>query len=232
MIKAVFFDFDGTLIDYNSMLQQACESAARKLHNILKSKGVHVDFKEILSKVYDAESRYAKTEFVNRDIWWIKILEELGINVSLAEGEAREITLAYWNEMMKAKPYKNVKYTLEYLKSKGYKLGIITNTDGLHSMKRKRIEKSGLAGFFDLVIVAGEDTEKQKPNVEPFLKAARLFKLKPNECMMVGDTLSSDILGAKKAGFITVYLKGREHNVSSAVADYVIDDIIELTKIL
>lgn len=231
MVKAIFFDFDGTLVDYYSVLDKACNRASIELQRILKEKGASVDVKELLNLVYNVEHRYSKTPLVNRDEWWKIILKELKINITLSREELRSITLTYWSEMMKAPPYPNVEFTLNYLKSKGYKLGIITNTDGLPSMKRRRIKESGLMEFFDLIIVAGEDTEKQKPDVEPFIKAAKDLNLRPQECVMVGDTLHSDIVGAKNAGYITVYLRGREAKVDESIPDYIINDIIELTRI-
>ncbi|HIQ03584.1 MAG TPA: HAD family hydrolase [Desulfurococcales archaeon] len=233
MIKAVFFDFDGTLVDYDSVLGRACEMAALTLKNILRGKGIEVSYNILLDLVFSVERRYAKTTLVDRNEWWKIILRELNIPTTLSSEELNRVTLAYWSEIMKAKPFSNVEYTLKYLKSKGYKLGIITNTDGLHSMKRTRIKRSGLMGYFDLVIVAGEDTEKQKPDPEPFLKAVKEFNLTPSECVMVGDTLSSDIEGAKRVGLITVYIRrGRLRTDSESIADYVIDDIVELTRLL
>lgn len=47
----------------------------------------------------------------------------------------------------------------------------------------------------------------RKPKAYPFLKALSLLGAKPQECVMVGDQIFSDILGGNKMGFYTIWLE-------------------------
>lgn len=46
----------------------------------------------------------------------------------------------------------------------------------------------------------------RKPKGAPFLKALELLKARPEECVMVGDQIYSDILGGNRMGFYTVWV--------------------------
>jgi len=63
-----------------------------------------------------------------------------------------------------------------------------------------------IAQFFD-VVVALEDTGKQKPNALPFQVAARKLGLDPFQVLFVGDRPSRDIAGAHKLGMRTALAK-------------------------
>lgn len=47
----------------------------------------------------------------------------------------------------------------------------------------------------------------RKPKASPFLQALSLLNAQANECVMVGDQIFSDILGANRLGFFTIWLE-------------------------
>lgn len=47
----------------------------------------------------------------------------------------------------------------------------------------------------------------RKPKPTPFRKALELLKARPEECVMVGDQIFSDVLGGNRMGFYTVWLE-------------------------
>jgi putative hydrolase of the HAD superfamily len=137
----------------------------------------------------------------------------------------------YWNEQVKAKVFDDVIPTLDYLKNRGYLLGIITDTDGAPSIKKWRIRQSNLTKYFSVIFIAGEDSEKVKPDPEPFILAASKLGLHPEECMMIGDKPFTDIEGAKRAGMKATLVLRKEWNYY-ANADYVIRSLVEVSSFL
>ena len=84
-----------------------------------------------------------------------------------------------------------------------FSLGMITN--GIGPVQRGRIDRLGLTRFFDSVVISGE-VGVAKPRPEIFAIAlAELGNPPPNECLMIGDSLPSDIQGGANAGIPTAW---------------------------
>ena len=127
------------------------------------------------------------------------------------------------------KPYPKVKKTLIKLKEKNLKLGILTDAPKLKAWIR--LSNMQLDDFFDEVITV-EDTGKLKPHKKPFQIAMKKFKVKPEECLMVGDRPRRDITGAKSVGIKTCFAQyGREKKMKSN-ADFTINKIEDLLKVV
>src|SRR6266702_8207775 len=76
-------------------------------------------------------------------------------------------------------PFKDAEPTVRKLKSVGYKLGIVSDSDGTPGMKRKRIRQVPFHNLFDAIVVAGEDTPRVKPGHESFSLIARKLRVQP-----------------------------------------------------
>lgn len=84
---------------------------------------------------------------------------------------------------------------------------------------------------FDYVITFDE-TRAKKPSLKPFLYLLKKLNLRPEECLMVGDSLKRDIAPAKSLEFKTIFAKyGEDKEKARVKPDYVINDIKELLKI-
>ena len=103
------------------------------------------------------------------------------------------------------------------MKEKGYKLGIITN--GACSLQNSKIDNLGFRDLFDVVVVSGEYAQKicgdernhtyYKPDTGIFLYAAELLGEKPGSLYYVGDNPANDVMGAKKAGYVPIWVRSR-----------------------
>jgi putative hydrolase of the HAD superfamily len=91
---------------------------------------------------------------------------------------------------------------LDYLKSKGYALHIITN--GFAEVQYIKLANSGLKGFFGEVIVS-EEVGYKKPHIEVFSAALSSAGANKIESIVIGDDLEADIGGARNAGIDQVY---------------------------
>ena len=119
---------------------------------------------------------------------------------------------------------------LDELKHRHLKIAAIT-TRSLRTSVRS-LEQTGIAHYFDIIISA-EDVLRVKPDPEPLLKALGSMGLKPEEAVMVGDTIA-DIQAGKNAGTKTVaalYGFGGER-LLALEPDYAIRELRELVDIL
>lgn len=96
--------------------------------------------------------------------------------------------------------YDDTEQVLERL-AKKYELYVATN--GLTVMQRGRL--SALEGCIRHVFVS-EELGTIKPSVDFFARMLQKLNAKPQECLMVGDSLSTDIAGANAAGIDCVWL--------------------------
>jgi len=129
-------------------------------------------------------------------------------------------------------PYPNVLPVLNKLKKK-YKLVILSDAPRIQAWIR--LVAMNMQDKFDLVVTF-DDTKIKKPNRKPFLFALKKLKLKPKECIMIGDSLLRDIAPAKKLGFVTVFAKygylGKKFGGKSKVRpDYTVRNMDKLIKI-
>jgi putative hydrolase of the HAD superfamily len=64
----------------------------------------------------------------------------------------------------------------------------------------RSLESFGWKDYFDVVILSST-WKIRKPSPEPFREAARRMNLSPGQCAYVGNRVSKDIPGCKRAGF-------------------------------
>ena len=85
---------------------------------------------------------------------------------------------------------------LEYLRSKGYILSIISN--GFVEVQYTKLRRSGLLPYFSNVFLS-EEVGYQKPDVRFFQAVLERLEARPTECLVIGDNLQTDIQGAENA---------------------------------
>ncbi len=231
-MKAVLFDLDETLIDAPAGLKAAHRAVARELHRYLAFRGIEISEGPIRTKLESLDDRMNLQTKYDRDAWWPVLFEEIGAKQKISHQFIRRLTRLYWSSFVAAsKPYADTRPTLAYLKRKGYKLGMITDTDGVKGKKKRRIKRLDFLEFFDVVVIGGDDTKQTKPSPRPFELAASKLGLPAGKCVFVGDKPFTDIRGAKTAGMRTILLKRRDWG-SGDRADFTINSLAELPQIL
>ena len=123
---------------------------------------------------------------------------------------------------------------LRALKAKGVKLGLISNADVIDC---KYWQQSPLAMLFDDVIFSC-DVGILKPDREIYELAMANLKVKPNECMFVGDGGSNELKGARTVGMKTVFTEAFDVKCDERRAqilkhtDYHIKEFKEISHLL
>ena len=91
---------------------------------------------------------------------------------------------------------------LMYLKSKGYKLGLISN---IPNPWYKILEKSKINQYFDVISYSYE-LDLLKPNPEIFRHTLKKLNVSAKEAVMIGDSMRNDLMPASSLGMHTYLL--------------------------
>ncbi|SNR17098.1 YjjG family noncanonical pyrimidine nucleotidase [Tenacibaculum jejuense] len=199
-IAHIFFDLDHTLWDFD-------QNSSLTFQQIFKEQNITLDLNEFLEvyiplnlqywKLY-REEKIAKEELRYRRLK--DVFDTLNFNASDALiDQVSEDYIKYLSDYNFL--IDGTLEILEYLKPK-YKLHIITN--GFKEVQHKKLMKSGIRDFFDL-IVTSESVGVKKPNPKIFNFALKEVNSKPENCIMVGDSLEADVMGAKNLGIQPIF---------------------------
>ena len=124
--------------------------------------------------------------------------------------------------------YDGVREGLDYLKSQRYQLGCVTNKS--EQFTHPLLKALGIFNDFK-IIISGDTLAKRKPDPMPLLYCAEHFNLKPEECLMLGDSVS-DVKAARAAGFDIICMSyGYNHgnDIADENPDLVIDSMSQLS---
>ena len=99
-------------------------------------------------------------------------------------------------------PFPCVKDLLKTLTSSSFRVGIITNWD---SSARPLLEKHGLFGYFDTIVVSSE-VGMEKPDKEIFIHALNIAGITGAESIYIGDNYYDDTLGARNVGMDSIII--------------------------
>ena len=220
MIKAVIFDLDNTLIDFWKMKQQSCSAAV----DAMIGAGLNAEHDKALKAIFSLYDEYGFEEGTIFQKFLKNLTGKIDYKI-LANGIVayRRVRSGF------LEPYPNVDYVLLKLKSMGIKLGIVTDAPQLKAWIRLASMK--LSNYFDAVVTF-EDTKQLKPSKLPFEAALNKLKLKPSECLMVGDWPERDIKGAKSIGMKTCFARYGNPKAKKPYADYEITDIRTIIDIV
>ena len=119
---------------------------------------------------------------------------------------------------------------MKYLHGK-YLLAVASN--GPYEQQVNRLEKVGLLSYVDHMFVSGK-IGHAKPS-RAFFDACieKMGDLKPEEVMMIGDSISADITGAKDYGMQTCWYNHKVAPLEQGeMADYTVDSLEEIKEIL
>jgi HAD superfamily hydrolase (TIGR01549 family) len=109
---------------------------------------------------------------------------------------------AAWGETHTLVP--GAKECLERLRARGYRLFAASNSFG--HLQRSRLKRAGLLPYFEDTYIS-MDIGYDKPDVRFYEEALRRCGLQADEVVMVGDSMTTDILGARDAGIDAVYFR-------------------------
>jgi putative hydrolase of the HAD superfamily len=142
------------------------------------------------------------------------LLEELRVEApaDLVQ-RAADALVAIWPGMWTRVPG-DAAATLDDLARRGFRLGVVSNSDGT---VRDQLRRAGLVGRFEFVVDSRE-VGIAKPDPRIFALAASHLGLPASHCAYVGDLHSIDVVGARAAGMHAVLVDPAGHWTRSDAA--------------
>lgn len=199
-IETVFFDLDRTLFDQIG----AHKAALRRLREEYNSLFSDSSFEEMVDAFYKAE------EVALRDFRNGRPLEELRLARSVDFLDILDIDTDYAGEINERfyelypsidAPIDGAEELLQELYG-DYELGVISN--GTERDQRSKLEALGFVEYFDSIKFS-EEVGCRKPDSKIFHEAMGDLGREAKECMMVGDSYATDMVGAKKVGMVACW---------------------------
>lgn len=188
MIKRLIFDVDNTLIDWEDDYWDSLELVFRDL-------GIQSN-ENLKNTIITAIDNYEKS-----NIYYSKQKMLQCINDKLEEKlpyDFIELCLKYFEKCISKNVDKEIINTLEYLSNK-YEIVVLTNW-----FKEEQVERLKNAGMLKYIKeVYAPETFKTKPHPESYITA--IDEHNPDECIMIGDNIITDINGALNAGLKAIY---------------------------
>ena len=233
-MKAVTFDMWNTLIQekHYGNLRVRCLASALTEVGVTKSYG---KIREAYLSTYEYVETVWKEEnyrFVSVDERLRHILERL--NAELAEEQRLEVLRDFQEYALSDPPdlAEGARETLGHLSSR-LRMGIICDSGYTPGrILRKALARHRVLGFFQVTTFSDENGFN-KPHGTMFEKTLTSLCVEPSEAVHIGDSLLTDIAGAKAAGMKAVWLNPNgEPAIGSHKPDYQITALPEVIGIL
>jgi FMN phosphatase YigB (HAD superfamily) len=236
LIKAVVFDYGGTLVRGAKPWDVVRPRALRSAYQFFREHGLRMAYKEYLAINEDVFGRYAELEMVEgRDIPdRIKYLD-LVDRLFPGDTSARRRKLAtggndaFWlvangNFLLRD----NTKDCLNDLESMGIRLGLISNHHNgaslMQSLRRYRI-----APRFNPIVIS-EKVDVRKPDPAIFRLCLSAMKVNPRQAIYVGDAPEFDVAGARATGMSSILIGNKD--ADGPAPDFAVDGMEEIPPIV
>ena len=130
------------------------------------------------------------------------------------------------------KPFPGALETLAWLRERGMRLALLTN--GASAPQRAKIERFGLAPFFQCIVIEGE-YGVGKPDERIYRHTLYQLQVTPSQAWMVGDNLEWDVMAPQRSGMTGVWIDLTRAGLPAGSAiqpDFTIRALHELTTLL
>lgn len=191
-------DFVGTLVAFSADREAGLQEVRAELTGL----GASVDFAALEGAYLEARGRYAKVLSeqlveVSSEVWIGDAMKLLGVEVD--RSALKRLTEAYFRSYMKEpRVLPGTREALEYLRGKGYGLALVSNFSYSPAVEGV-LKRFGLDDFFSVMAVS-QTVGYRKPHQAIFRYALEGLGVEPRDTVMVGDTPTEDVYGAKRLG--------------------------------
>jgi putative hydrolase of the HAD superfamily len=196
-LQAVTFDVGGTLIEcWPSVGHIYADVAARHTNKLIPA--------EMLNRRFAAAWR-AHADFQHTRADWAALVDSTFAGLLELPPSQTFFELLYqrFSEPAAWHIFEDVTPTLETLKARGVRLGVISNWD---ERLRPLLRDLQLADYFDVVVVSCE-VGASKPGPGIFAAALQKLAVPPHTILHVGDSLEMDVQGAQAVGLDALWLR-------------------------
>lgn len=211
MTRAVIFDLDDTLYPRRRFLQSGFAAVARYL---AQDRGLPVD--RVYASLWRAHQQTPGLEFQALGLEFGLPDDIVPSLVQIVRGHTPVLWLGY-----------GAVDTLTRLRAHGWRLAIVTN--GAPRVQARKVRALGVAPLVDHIVYAETVAPGGKPGSATFAEALWCLEVDASRAVCVGDDLTCDIHGARRAGLHTIRLaRPGQSDVLDEDADFVVDALAEV----
>ncbi len=234
-IKVIFFDMGNTLLHFHHGKSDDEKDALglKYLTEYLNEFNSNITFDEVKNGFFkswmEGISDRSKTfmEFPIED-FLNAFLADYSIKLNMDEC-VQAINLFYTEYREQVVFESNLYDTLKEIKAKGYKIGVISNTCYYDEVMKECFKKAGIYALIDNFTFS-YSLKIGKPNIKIFKTAIEAMDVLPQEAIMVGDNLTSDIKPALDLGMKAIWLKQKNKKINSEIKPHL--EIQSVSEIL
>ena len=221
-IKAITFDFGGTLVESKMDL----EGFHRALTSLLQSYVGKVELSEVKSAIDAALVCLAETQSDGREMTFEQVYEDALNRLSCQANptilrQIRDLYVAH-----SSPTFYSCSDDLISKLSEKYPVGLICNT--ILDVPRELVAGRGWDKYLT-VMVLSRDVGFRKPRPEIFMRALESLGVEGEEILHVGDSLVADVAGVLTVGGTPVWIS---HGRDSKWRGYKIEDVCDLPSLL
>lgn len=197
MYKAIFIDIDDTLLDYIPCCREAYDAAMPEHPEHFQL------FFDIAGRLF-SEAKHGKHTIAEvMDLYPQEFMAAIGYPPEAVAPFTHAFRTAWGNTHTLVPEAKEM---LDILRAKGYRLFAASNS--FAHLQRSRLERAGILHYFEDTYIS-MDIGYDKPDIRFFEEALRRCGLQPHEVLMIGDSMTTDVLGAKAAGIDALFFDRR-----------------------
>ncbi|MEW6685517.1 MAG: HAD family hydrolase [Candidatus Edwardsbacteria bacterium] len=224
-IKAISFDGDGTLWDFEKVMRHSFYHVLKELKQIDPHAATMLDIKRMIQirnrVANELRGRVTNLERIRLEAFR-QTLKDIGRPNDALASHLNQIYLKHRFEDIEL--FDDVLPTLKALRIK-YILGLLSNGNSYP-------ERCGLESMFQFVVLS-QDYGVEKPNPMLFQIGVEKARCSKQELLHIGDSLHDDIMGANNAGIKCIWLNRKQvKNDLNIRVDYEISSLLELREIL
>lgn len=226
MISAVLWDVDGTLLDFLAAERAAMRDCFRRFDLGTLSDAAIAQYSAINKRYWE---RLERGEIAKREVLvgrFREFFEQMNLNPALAEAFNDSYQLSLGDTIVYCDD------SLELVDSLRGRVKQYVVSNGTVVAQTKKLKNSRLGERMDGIFLS-EEIGFEKPAPEFFDCVIERTGERRDECLIVGDSLTSDILGGNNAGIRACWYNPRGNaNNTIAHADYEIHSLNEVRQIL
>jgi 2-haloacid dehalogenase len=232
--EAILFDAYGTVLDVGTYHRDITQHVVRQSKTLFGIATSIDEFNAYWNKEFELAFNDVIAycgEFRNmRDLYGIStrnVFHRYGIRVQ--DAYIQELNCVYKKMLDDAVTIlPNVKKTLDTLYADDIQLGMVSNGD----TEELSTHLNGVSDLFD-VIVTSEELGVYKPHQRIFNQTLKKMGIAREKAAFVGDSIISDVYGAKKAGLTTVWYNKRQRTQTRGLRpDFEIRDMTEVLEMI